>query len=100
MDKNSTLVAAFAAALALPAQADDTAASKSAGICGAYKVVAKDERVAEQAMRAAPNIQLAKSYGQDWMRRAKTYGTNAKGEIDQIYAFEGAKACRKIGIAP
>lgn len=98
MRASSIILAALAAALALPAQADDEKVSKNAGICMAYKVAAKEERDAEQAMRTAPNKPLATNYGLEWTRRARAFGTNANGEIDKVFAFEAESACRKIGI--
>ena len=92
------LTLAALTALSLPAHADDLALSRNAGICMAFKTAAKDDRDAEQARRAAPNRQLADNYGLNWLRRAQLFGTNRKGEIDQIFTREAVTACRNIGI--
>ena len=98
MGKIRLILAALATALGLPARADDMVVSRNAGICMAFKSVAKDGRDAEQARRTAPNPRLAEDYGLNWMRRVKIFGTNGKGEIDQVFVNEGVTACRKIGI--
>ena len=83
----------FSAAGSSPATADDV--SKNAGICAAYKAVAKKPD-ADAALNTATNRQLANNHGMQWIKRMQAAGNGTPAQQGLI--FEAASACRKIGL--